>query len=397
MKLLLLNGHGISLRVDGAKLCIRDGMTSSDVEPEMFVFRPKRIDIENIIIYGRTGNISLDAVRWLVKHGVQITLLDWNGKLLTTMLPPEAVQIKAKFCQYEAYKDKEVRIKIARKFLEAKFQRTQAVLDWLKQRYSVVDEDFSKELPLFRKAREIKDLILIEGRIASHYWSQIIKIIPEKYEFESRKYQKRPWGAGDAINCMLNYGYAILESECLRAINSSGLDPHIGFLHEANPGKNSLAYDLQEPFRFLIDLSIINLIENKRLEKSDFIRTENYTMRLRPSGAKKVLQEIDAQFNRKTHYKGQLWSWRYIILDKATELSHHLQTKREELNFMTENQKLERIDNEDVREKILKIKYQEWKKQGFSKGTLHYMKQNAKSDKPFTLNKHVKERLEEVF
>ncbi|AKB61422.1 CRISPR-associated protein Cas1 [Methanosarcina mazei SarPi] len=29
----------------------------------------------------------------------------------------------------------------------------------------------------------------------------------------------------------------------------------------------------------------------------------------------------------------------------------------------------------------------------FSKGTLHYMKQNAKSDKPFTLNAHVLERV----
>jgi len=31
---------------------------------------------------------------------------------------------------------------------------------------------------------------------------------------------------------------------------------------------------------------------------------------------------------------------------------------------------------------------------GFSKGTLHYMKKNAECDKPFTLNKNVKERLE---
>lgn len=29
-----------------------------------------------------------------------------------------------------------------------------------------------------------------------------------------------------------------------------------------------------------------------------------------------------------------------------------------------------------------------------SKGTLHYMKKNAEADKPFTLNSHVKERLE---
>ena len=34
------------------------------------------------------------------------------------------------------------------------------------------------------------------------------------------------------------------------------------------------------------------------------------------------------------------------------------------------------------------------KKVRFSKGTLHYMKQNARSEKQFTLNAHVRERLE---
>ncbi len=39
--------------------------------------------------------------------------------------------------------------------------------------------------------------------------------------------------------------------------------------------------------------------------------------------------------------------------------------------------------------------YTEWKKMGFSKGTLHYMKQNIKSENTFTLNAHVvRERME---
>ena len=50
-------------------------------------------------------------------------------------------------------------------------------------------------------------------------------------------------------------------------------------------------------------------------------------------------------------------------------------------------------DSEDIKQKILGISYTEWKKRGFSKGTLHYMKQNAKGDKPFTLNAHVRERV----
>lgn len=51
-----------------------------------------------------------------------------------------------------------------------------------------------------------------------------------------------------------------------------------GFLHEAQPGKNSLAYDMQEPFRLLIDLAIIDLVENDTMEKKDFVRTESFTL-----------------------------------------------------------------------------------------------------------------------
>ena len=55
---------------------------------------------------------------------------------------------------------------------------------------------------------------------------------------------------------------------------------------------------------------------------------------------------------------------------------------------------IERDDCDLLRKKILDMPYTEWKKMGFSKGTLHYMKQKAMSNKPFTLNAHVRERLE---
>ena len=48
---------------------------------------------------------------------------------------------------------------------------------------------------------------------------------------------------------------------------------------------------------------------------------------------------------------------------------------------------------DEMRKKILSIPYTQWKKQGFSKGPLNYMKKNAQENKPFTLNKHIRERL----
>ncbi|ABE51555.1 CRISPR-associated endonuclease Cas1 [Methanococcoides burtonii] len=395
MKLLLLNGHGINMHVDGAKLHIKDGRFSTTEDPQEYVFSPKRMDIDSIVVYGRSGSLSLEAIRWLIKHNVQITMLDWNGKLLTTMLPSESTNVKTKFAQYHAYEDSDVRLKLAKKFIEAKFSKSEAVLDYLKQRDPEIEYDFSDDKAKLEKANSIRDILGVEGGVAWKYWNEYAKAIPEEYDFRARTDNNaRASNSGDKINVMFNYGYALLESECMRAINSVGLDAHVGFLHEMNPSKNSLAYDLQEPFRFIVDLAVMNLIEKGVMNNKDFIRTESFSLRLRPTGARKVTEEFNAMMNGKVEYRKKNSSWSSVLLVKARELSHQLVGKRKIVEFSKPVYVDKRVDTDSLRQKIIDMSYTDWKKMGFSKGTLHYMKQNAKSDKPFTLNAHVRERLE---
>jgi CRISPR-associated protein Cas1 len=394
MKLLLLDGYGIDMRVDGGKLHIKEGRSSPDEEPEEYTFAPKRIDIDNIVIYGRKGNITLDAIRWLIKHNVQISILNWDGKLLTTMLPPESTNVKTKFAQYHAFEDQKNRVEIAKKFIEAKFNKSQVVLDYLKSRYPKINFDISDELEKLERAKTIKEIMGVEGGLAWKYWNEFSKAIPEKYEFCSRIDQyRRPMGSEDMVNTMLNYGYALLEAECLRVINTVGLDPHVGFLHEMNPSKNSLAYDLQEPFRFLIDLAVVNMVENDTMDKNDFTVTDNYNLRLRGLGGQKVANEFSNLLNKPVSYGDKQTTWGSILLLKTRELAHYLTGKTRELDFVCPEFGGKRVDSQEIRQKISGISYADWKKLGFSKGTLHYMKQNAKSDKPFTLNSHVLERI----
>ncbi|WP_406669951.1 CRISPR-associated endonuclease Cas1 [Methanolobus sp. ZRKC4] len=241
----------------------------------------------------------------------------------------------------------------------------------------------------------MKYIMCVEIGVDWKYWNELNKAIPEEYDFCSRIDQyRRATGAGDKVNVMLNYGYTLLEAECLRAINTVGLDAHVGFLHEMNPSKSSLAYDLQEPFRFLVDLSVINLIESGKMENKDFIRTESYALRLKPSGAKKVTEEFNNWMNKKVAYKKQSVMWSYALLLKARELVQYLVGKRKTIDFIKPAYTIERQDSEEIRKKIMSVSYSEWKKMGFSKGTLHYMKKNAEADKPFTLTTHVRERLE---
>ncbi|ABE51535.1 CRISPR-associated endonuclease Cas1 [Methanococcoides burtonii] len=395
MKLLLLNGHGINMRVDSAKLHIKDGRFSTTEDPEEYVFSPKRMDIDSIVVYGRSGSLSLEAIRWLIKHNVQITILDWNGKLLTTMLPSESTNVKTKFAQYHAYEDQDTRVKLAKKFIEAKFSKSEAVLDYLKLRYPEINYDISVDKGKLENAKSVREILGVEGGVAWKYWNEYAKAIPEEYDFRARTDNNaRASNSGDKVNVMLNYGYALLESECLRAINSVGLDAHVGFLHEMNPSKNSLAYDLQEPFRFIVDLTVMNLIEKGIMDSKDFIRTESFSLRLRPTGARKVTEEFNSVMNGKVEYRKKNSSWGSVLLLKARELSHHLVGKRKTIEFVKPVYINERDDTDLLRKTIIDMPYTEWKKMGFSKGTLNYMKQNANSEKPFTLNVHVRERLE---
>jgi CRISPR-associated protein Cas1 len=138
-----------------------------------------------------------------------------------------------------------------------------------------------------------------------------------------------------------------------------------------NPSKNSLAYDLQEPFRFLVDLAVINLIETEKIDTKDFIRTESYSLRLKLSGAKKVTEEFQSWMNQKIPYQINSVTWSYSLLLKTSKSAQYLIGKRKTLDFSRPEFTIERQDSEEIRKKILSISYTDWKKLGFSKGTLH--------------------------
>ena len=46
-----------------------------------------------------------------------------------------------------------------------------------------------------------------------------------------------------------------------------------------------------------------------------------------------------------------------------------------------------------MRRKILETPYSKWKRMGYSKGTLHYLKKNARSEKPFKIYGKAREKL----
>jgi CRISPR-associated protein Cas1 len=133
------------------------------------------------------------------------------------------------------------------------------------------------------KVRSVPDIRVVEGRVALRYWQAYASVIPKCFDFQGRMTSSHQNNASDPVNAALNYAHGVLEGECRRAINAVGFEPSIGFLHEpsAHQTKQSLVYDLQEPFRWISDVSVLEVFESGTLDLSDFYFTgQDYRYRL---------------------------------------------------------------------------------------------------------------------
>jgi len=173
-----------------------------------------------------------------------------------------------------------------------------------------------------------------------------------------------------------------MESEIRKSINSVGLDYSIGFLHEINQSRTPLVYDMQELFRWLIDVSVIQLLEEKKIKKSDFIITESYHTRLGEDVAKLLIEKLNSNFNARYNYKnGKQYSYQTILQDNLQQLSNLILGKRKEFDFIIPKINLNGNDNLVIREKILNMTQDERKRLGINKSTLWHIKRNLSEGK----------------
>lgn len=114
----------------------------------------------------------------------------------------------------------------------------------------------------------------IEGRAAAVYFTALSIYLPPHLKFAGRN--RRP--PRDPFNAVLSLGYTLLHGEAVLAAYGAGLDPYIGFFHGLDFGRESLACDLIEPLRPLVDNWLLGCFRDRTLREEYFSTTNEGCM-----------------------------------------------------------------------------------------------------------------------
>ena len=102
-----------------------------------------------------------------------------------------------------------------------------------------------------------------QAKVPDHWQRYTVRRSPLHRSATSRN-------AADPVNAMLNYGYALAESEARLAALAMGLDPGLGILHTDQKTRDSLALDLLEPLRPVVERHILKMLAARRFHADDF-------------------------------------------------------------------------------------------------------------------------------
>jgi CRISPR-associated protein Cas1 len=314
------------------------------------VRRVKPDELKQIIIAGKVS-LSSDAIKLMLKNAVDVVFIDRRGEVTGRLMHPFIGTAKTRREQYLAYND-ERGVILAKEFINAKLRNQISVLSNLAKARKDNNPELAERLMDARdeiklsintlggisgsKIEDVREEIMgVEGSASQKYWNSLSLIFPKEYGFRERRGLEagQTRYAQDIVNAMLNYGYAILHSECIRAVELAGLDPYAGFLHADRSGRTSIALDLMEEFRQqIVDRAVIKLVSYRRIKATE-CEMKNFVCMLNDSARKTLLAEVLKKFETKTQYMGMNLSYSSIILQQARRIASFLRGEKKYSGF----------------------------------------------------------------
>lgn len=296
---LVLSGYGLRVTVERGHLLVFDGVCED--RRQMRLSRAT-CNLKRLVVLGHTGFITLEALRWLRDIGSALSVIDANGQVIVTSGPTGHHGAQLLRSQALAAANR-TGLEIVRDLLREKLRGQATVLHSLDGAKSAI-EKITHGVDTLEDGKTLDQLRAVEAEAGAAYWKAWESLpihfghrdrerVPEHWQTFGLRHSPltaSPRKAINPANALLNYVYAMLESEAGIAARAAGLDPAIGLLHADLPYRDSLACDLMEPARPRVDAFVLDMLQTRTFRVEDFAETRQGACRVSP-GVARLLAE----------------------------------------------------------------------------------------------------------
>lgn len=316
-------------------------------------------ELERLVLCGQV-QITTQAIRALLQHGVDTALLTQSGAFLGRLTGATAGNAELRRTQYRQLSNPEFQLALARRVVEGKLRNQRAVLMRFQRRRP--NERVARALVSMRlmierleTAETLDELRGFEGKGAADYFGAFgcLISVPE-VTFERRARRPPP----DPVNILLSFGYTLLGHLVQGYAELAGLDPYLGALHATAHGRPSLALDLMEEMRpVVVDGAVLRAVNTRTVRARDFIPVDleeapvedaweradadaggpapRGRLSLTPSGARRWFSVYERRLAEVVYYPAQdrRLTWRQVIREQVYLFARHLRAEADYVPF----------------------------------------------------------------
>lgn len=246
------------------------------------------------------GNVAFSSslIKRCTECNIPLTFTLGSGYFITTIKPERKAHFDLSFLHAKKYYglSEAERLEIAKDIVRAKIENYRTLFH--SKRISKEDSIFNfidRSLKSIESVSDINELRGIEGITARRVIEAINTLIDNPAFHIKHRRRESP----DRINSLLNLAHYLIFSRINATLRSVGLNPYLGFLHEPENRYESLAADIQEPFRAQTEGSIIKILNLRIIKEDDFTESEK-GYHLKKEGIKTFINTFEAELERKT-------------------------------------------------------------------------------------------------
>jgi CRISP-associated protein Cas1 len=307
---LILAGHSVSLRIEAGTLVIRNGFTHYPQKQETYRYFKGDADLPpRIIMLDGSGSITFDVLTWLNEQNVPLVKIDWTGNAVTVVSGDSFAANRERVAwQAETRSNRRKRMEFCNALIARKIEGCIQTLETSLRRSFAWDRAVKRARDdLARLANNppqtVDELRLLEAQSAVAYfraWHATSLLwrasarhpIPDEWRTVgpryTRVYASGSRNASHPVNAVLNYAYAVLQSQVQIKLVAEGYDPMLGIMHYDRDGAPAFVFDMMEPERPKVDSAVLAFLKSEALHPADFTIRGDGVVRLNPELARRV-------------------------------------------------------------------------------------------------------------